>query len=139
VLETFIPSHGALTLAAVLAFVVGSLLLFDPAGDAYQVSWQVSVAIALTLGLMMALVVGKLVQVRRNPVEVGVSHLVGEQGVVRDVSVDGGLVFVNGELWRAHRSDGTPLRLGEDVAIEGVVEEGLELIVAPLGAHAAQS
>ena len=37
-METFIPSHGALTLAGIVAFVFGSLLLFDPAGPAYQVS-----------------------------------------------------------------------------------------------------
>ena len=125
--ETFIPSHGALTAAGVLAFVLGSLLLFDPAGPAYQVSLPVSIAIACTVGLFMALVVAKLVQVRRNPAEVGVQNLVGEHGVVRA----DGLVFVNGELWRAHRSDGRALELGDDVAVEAVVEDGLELIVAP--------
>jgi membrane-bound serine protease (ClpP class) len=127
VAETFVPSHGALTLAGVVAFVLGSLLLFDPAGDAYQVSWQVSLAIAGTMGLFMALVVTKLVQIRRKPVEVGVHHLVGERGTVRS----GGLVFVNGELWRAHRADGRALEPGDEVAVEGVVEDGLELIVAP--------
>ena len=53
--------------------------------------------------------------------------LVGEHGVVRD----DGLVFVNGELWRAHRADGEALELGDDVAVEGVDEDGLELVVAP--------
>src|SRR3954447_25653297 len=76
VLETFIPSHGALTLAAVLAFVLGSLLLFDPAGDAYQVSLPLAIAIAGTMGLFMLLVVAKLLQVRRKPVAVGVHSLV---------------------------------------------------------------
>jgi membrane-bound serine protease (ClpP class) len=127
VAELFVPSHGALTLAGVVAFVLGSLLLFDPAGDAYQVSWQVSLAIAGTLGLFMVLVVAKLIQIRRKPVEVGVHGLVGVHGVVRDQ----GLVFVNGELWRAHRADGQPLELGDHVAVEGVLEDGLELVVAP--------
>jgi membrane-bound serine protease (ClpP class) len=131
--ETFIPSHGALTAAGILAFVLGSLLLFDPAGSAYQVSLPVSLGIACTIGLFMALVVTKLVQVRRRPVEVGVQRLVGEHGVVRD----DGLVFVNGELWRAHRADGEALGPGEDVAVEGVHEDGLELIVAPAPAERA--
>src|SRR6185436_7006202 len=94
VLETFIPSHGALTLAAVVAFVLGTLLLFDPAGDAYQVSLPLSLAIAGTMGAFMLLVVAKLIQIRRRPVEVGVHSLVGEHGTVRG----DGLVFVNGEL-----------------------------------------
>jgi len=127
VLETFIPSHGALTLAAVVAFVLGTLLLFDPAGDAYQVSLPLSLAIAGTMGAFMLLVVAKLIQIRRRPVEVGVHSLVGEHGTVRG----DGLVFVNGELWHAHRADGEELELGGDVAVEGVVEDGLELIVAP--------
>jgi membrane-bound serine protease (ClpP class) len=134
VVELFVPSHGALTLAGVVAFVLGSLLLFDPAGDAYQVSWQVSLAIAGTLGLFMALVVAKLIQIRRTPVEVGVHGLVGEQGVVRDE----GLVFVNGELWRAHRADGGPLELGDRVGVEGVLEDGLELVVAPVADQRAE-
>ena len=76
---------------------------------------------------MMAFVVTKVVQIRRKPAEVGVHHLVGEHGVVRGK----GLVFVNGELWQAHRADGQALEPGEDIAVEGVVEDGLELIVAP--------
>jgi membrane-bound serine protease (ClpP class) len=127
VLETFIPSHGALTLAAVLAFLLGTLLLFDPAGSAYQVSLPLAVGIAATMGAFMLLVVAKLIQIRRRPVEVGVHSLVGEHGVVRG----DGLVFVNGELWHAHRADGGALELGEDVSVERVVEDGLELIVAP--------
>jgi membrane-bound serine protease (ClpP class) len=129
--EAFVPSHGALTLAGAVSFVLGSLLLFDPAGDAYQVSLPISIAIAGTMALFMTLAVAKVVQVRRKPVEVGVHGLVGEHGVVREE----GLVFVNGELWRAHRADGAPLELGDDVAVEGVLEDGLELIVAPAQAE----
>jgi membrane-bound serine protease (ClpP class) len=130
VAEAFVASHGALTLAGVVAFVLGSLMLFDPAGPAYQVSLPVSLGIAGTIGLLLALVVTKLVQARRSPVEVGAQSLVGEHGVVREVTHDGGLVLVNGELWRAHRADGGALDPGEDVAVEGVHEDGLELIVA---------
>lgn len=131
-LETFVPSHGALTLAAVVAFVLGSLLLFDPAGPGYQVSLSVSLAIACTIALFMALVISKIVQIRRAPVEVDVRSLVGEQGVVRG----GGYVFVNGELWQAHRTDGQPLEEGAHVAVEGIRDDGLELIVAPSRAPA---
>ena len=47
--EAFIPSHGALTLAGSCLFVLGSLLLFDPAGESYEVSLTVVLAIAGTL------------------------------------------------------------------------------------------
>ena len=46
VAEAFIVSHGALALAGAITFVIGALMLFDPAGDAYQVSLPVALAIA---------------------------------------------------------------------------------------------
>jgi len=42
-----------------------------------------------------------------------------------------GLVFVSGELWRAHTADGEPLVVGEHVEVEAV-GEGLALSVRPL-------
>ena len=38
------------------------------------------------------------------------------------------MVFVNGELWRAHTADGSPLVPGERVRVERV-DEGLQLVV----------
>ncbi|MDQ3874568.1 MAG: nodulation protein NfeD, partial [Actinomycetota bacterium] len=52
--EPFVPSHGALSLAGATSFVFGALLLFDPAGPAYEVSLPVVLAIAATLALSMA-------------------------------------------------------------------------------------
>jgi membrane-bound serine protease (ClpP class) len=109
-----------------VCFVIGALMLFDPAGPAYQVSLPFALSVAGTIGALMALVVVKLVQVRRTPVEVGVHHVVGAEGVVRR----DGLVFAEGELWRARSAGGEQLRTGEPVAVEAV--DGLELVVKPL-------
>jgi membrane-bound serine protease (ClpP class) len=124
VAEAFIPSHGALTLAGAVTFVLGALMLFDPAGDAYQVSLPVAIAIAGTLTVLLGFAIVKVVRVRRLPPAVGTSHIVGDEGVVRR----NGMVFVNGELWRARTSDGTPLVPGDRVRVESV-EEGLQLLV----------
>ena len=124
--EPFVMSHGALALAGGVSFVFGSLLLFEPAGSAYQVSLPVSLAIAGVVTLFMLFAVAKVVQVRRRPAEVGVSNLVGELGEVRD----GGLVAVRGELWSA-RTDGEDLVPGDHVVVERV-GEGLVLVVRPV-------
>jgi membrane-bound serine protease (ClpP class) len=84
--EPFVMSHGALALAGAAAFVFGALLLFDPAGDAYQVSLPVVIAIAAAVAVFLAFVVAKVVQVRRRPVAVGSSTIVGLDG-----SADGGV------------------------------------------------
>ena len=129
VAEMFVVSHGALALAGAVAFVIGSLMLFDPAGDAYQVSLTVALVVAGTMALMVGLVVAKLVQVRRAEVVTGQEELMGEVGVVRQALDPVGLVFVHGELWRA-RTDGGPIPPGEHVRVEGL-DDALTLTVAP--------
>ena len=125
VAEAFIVSHGALALAGSIMFVIGALMLFDPAGDAYQVSMPVAVAIAGTLALLFGLALTKAAQVRRSPVAVGSHRLVGEIAAVRS----GSLVFVDGELWHARSADDTPLEPGRQVLVEHVEPETLELTV----------
>jgi len=129
VAEMFVASHGALALAGAVAFVIGSLMLFDPAGESYQVSLTVALAIAGTMALMVALVVTKLVQVRRAEVVTGQEELMGEVGIVRQALDPIGLVFVHGELWRA-RTHGDPIPPGEHVRVEGL-DDALTLTVAP--------
>jgi membrane-bound serine protease (ClpP class) len=125
--EAFVPTHGAITVAGAACFVVGSLLLFDPAGDTYRVSLPVVLAIAATLAGMMALVAFKIVQVRRAPVVTGSSELVGQLGIVRQALAPSGLVFVRGELWQA-QSSGEALEPGTPIRVESV-GEGLVLEV----------
>ena len=124
VAEAFVPSHGALTVAGAVMFVLGALMLFDPAGDAYQVSLPVALAIAGTLALLLGFALTRVVRAARNPAAVGTQGLIGDEGVVRQ----DGMVQINGELWRAHTEDNSPLVPGEHVRVERV-EEGLRLVV----------
>jgi membrane-bound serine protease (ClpP class) len=127
VAEAFVPTHGALTVAGGIMFVLGALILFDPAGEAYQVSVPVAIGIAVALALLLGIALTRVVRVARNPAAVGVEDLVGGEGVVRR----DGLVQVNGELWRAHAADDAPLVPGEHVRIEQV-EEDLRLVVGSM-------
>jgi membrane-bound serine protease (ClpP class) len=124
VADAFLPTHGAATAAGAILFVLGALMLFDPAGEAYQVSLPVALAIAGTLTLLLGLALTRVLRARRNPVMVGPQGLVGGAAVVRR----NGMVQVNGELWQAHTDDGSPLVPGDHVTIERV-EEGLQLVV----------
>ena len=125
--EPFVTSHGALALAGGVCFVLGALLLFEPAGDAYEVSWPVAVAIAGTFVLLFGVAMTKVVQARRRVPTTGREELLGQVGVVRRPLDPDGLVFVHGELWRA-RTRGEPLAVGEQVFVEGI-EDGLLLNV----------
>lgn len=122
--EAFVPTHGALSVAGAVMFVLGALMLFDPAGDAYQVSMPVAIGIAGSLALLLGFAVSRALRAARQPVAVGVQGMVGHEGVVRR----DGMVLVDGELWRARTSDGEPLVTGEHVRVEEV-EEDLRLVV----------
>jgi membrane-bound serine protease (ClpP class) len=124
VAEAFVPTHGALTLAGGITFVLGSIVLFDPAGEAYQVSLPVAIGIAGTLTVLLGIALTRVVRVSRRPAAVGSHGLVGAEGIV----TRGDLVHINGELWRAHREDDAPLVPGEHVRVEEV-EEDLRLVV----------
>ena len=124
VAEAFVPTHGALAVAGGIMFVLGSLMLFDPAGEAYQVSLPVALGIAGTLVLLLGIALTRVVRVARRPAAVGVHGLVGTEGVVRR----DGVVAVMGELWRARSEDASPLVPGQQVRVVGV-EDDLRLVV----------
>jgi membrane protein implicated in regulation of membrane protease activity len=63
-------------------------------------------------------------------VKTGPQTLVGASGEVRE----SGLVFADGELWRAHTNDGSQLRPGERVEVEAL--DGLELTVTRVRTNA---
>jgi membrane-bound serine protease (ClpP class) len=94
--EAFVPTHGAITLAGAICFVIGAMLLFEPAGNTYQVSLPAVIAMAAALAGLM--------------------------GVVRDALAPAGTVFVRGELWKARSSDG-PLQRGSPVRIDSIDDE----------------
>jgi membrane-bound serine protease (ClpP class) len=117
--DAIVTSHGALTIAGAISFVIGALLLFDPAGDAYQVSIWVALAIAGTFALVVGVALAKVVAVRRTRPQTGQEELVGDVGVVRQALDPEGTVFVHGELWRA-RTDGEPLPPGTTVRVDAI-------------------
>jgi membrane-bound serine protease (ClpP class) len=122
VAEAFVPSHGALALAGAISFVVGALMLFDPAGEGYQVSIWVALAVGGTLALVTAIVATKVIRARRAPTKTGREEMVGEIGVVRNAISPSGLVNVHGEIWKAH-TDGDPIPAGESVRVDSVGED----------------
>jgi membrane-bound serine protease (ClpP class) len=122
VAEAFVPSHGALALAGAVSFVVGALMLFDPAGEGYQVSIWVALAVGGTLALATAVVATKVIRARRAPTKTGREEMVGEIGIVRGAVAPTGLVNVHGEIWKAH-TEGEPLAPGEFVRVAGVGDD----------------
>ena len=126
--EVFVVSHGALALAGAISFFIGALMLFDPAGAAYQVSTGVALAFAGSLALLFALAAAKVWKVRRTPPQTGQEEFVGQVGLVRTALDPEGYVLVHGELWRARAEARVPA--GEAVEVTGL-DDSLVLDVRP--------
>jgi len=126
VVDVHVTTHGALTVAGLISLAVGSIMLFQNA-PGFHTSKPLVISVAVALGAVWVFAISKAVQVRHSPVEVGPQLIAGSIGEVRD----GGLVYVNGELWQARTPSGEELRPGERVRVESL--DGLVLTVHPEG------
>ena len=132
VAEAFTPTFGVLTAGGVTAFVIGSLILFNPDGYGYtyQVSRQLiggmvlAVALVMGLSLWMVLKHGKLR--KRN----GPESMIGIAGTVRDVLNPEGMVYVDGAYWKAVADRGVSMAPGTRIKVVSV--SGMILTVSIL-------
>jgi membrane-bound serine protease (ClpP class) len=127
-IDVFAPTHGVLTGGGILAFFVGSLMLFDRRDPLFRLSlYYIIPSVILTSGFFL-LIVGKGLQAQRLPVRVGKETMLGKVvQAITPIDASGGRVFVEGEYWTA-RSD-LSIKQGETVRIVAV--EGLTLKVVP--------
>jgi membrane-bound serine protease (ClpP class) len=126
--EAFAPSFGVLGLGGVVAFVAGSILLFDGGQPGFQLAWGV-IAGATASSLLVILGAGWLAaRSFRQPVVSGQPYLEGAQAAAVDDFNDAGYVRLQGELWWAHTT--VPIAAGQRVRVIRV--NGLQLVVEPL-------
>src|SRR5437764_1117068 len=125
--EFFFPTYGSLGIGGLIAFVVGSLILFDTDVPGMSVGRPMIGAYATVGGLMIAGIVYLATRSMRRPVATGTQSMIGETAEVVADFTGRGRVRYGGELWNA-RSD-TALRSGDLARIVKV--EGLTLWVEP--------
>ncbi len=126
VLDVQATTHGALTAAGGISFVVGALVLFN----SVQIPGipTISVPLVVAVGLIFASSFFALLMLalraQATPVLTGRETLVGRVGIIREAVDPMGQIQVAGERWTARMVEGEPnLQVGERaeiVAIEGV-------------------
>jgi membrane-bound serine protease (ClpP class) len=134
------PTHGFLTAGGVVAFVLGSLLLFPPwrpplpavapglpAVPGPRLSYAAIAVMTVLVVAFFVFVLGKGILAQGRKVSFGVESLTGSAGTaLTDITAAGGLVQMGGEQWSA-RADGGRVSAGEKVEVVG--REGLSLLV----------
>jgi membrane-bound serine protease (ClpP class) len=126
--EFFFPTYGSLGVGGVIAFVVGSLILFDTDVPGLSVGRPLIAAFATVGALMVGGIVYLGTRAMRHPVATGTEGMIGASAEVVADFAGKGKVRYGGELWNA-RSE-RALRAGELARIVKV--EGLTLWVEPL-------
>jgi membrane-bound serine protease (ClpP class) len=125
--EMFLPTFGVVGVGGLVAFVLGSLFLFDTPEAALQVDRGLIAGAAVTVGAFALLVAWLVLRVQRRPSMVGAEGMLGEIGEVRRDSETSGRVkvFVHGEYWDAVSDE----RLAAGDPIEVLAVDGLRLRV----------
>ena len=129
VAEAFTPGIGALGIGGLIAFVAGSIFLYNPRGADIEiaVSWPAIVVASAVSALFMFGVLGFAMRARKAAVVTGVEEMLGSEARVLDWQGERGHVRAHGEIWRA-RAD-RALEPGATVRVRQV--DGLTLVVEP--------
>jgi membrane-bound serine protease (ClpP class) len=134
VLDIRLPSHGVLTIGAVISLILGALLFFNSgSGGAYgepRVNPLVVYAMGAVVGLIGLSLVSFIVRAQRQPVTTGVESMIGARVTALTDLEPEGRVSYGGENWAAVL-DPPALSVDAGTILQIVSVEGLRLHVRP--------
>lgn len=125
--EFFFPTYGSLGAGGLVAFIVGSLILFDTDVPGMHVGRPLILALATVGAIVIGGIVYLATRAMRHPVATGARGMIGASAEVVEDFTDKGRVRYGGELWNARSS--AALRAGDLARIVKV--EGLTLWIEP--------
>jgi len=132
-LDIKVTGYG-LTVGGLIAFALGSLLLFTPfwlpvmpEAPAARLNPWVIVGTTAGVGAFFLLGLSAAIRAQFRPLAVGRQLVVGRIGVIRQALAPAGIVHVEGEEWSATSATGAALPVGASVRVVAV--DGLTLKV----------
>jgi membrane-bound serine protease (ClpP class) len=132
VLDLRLPTHGVLTVGALISLVVGSLIFFNSGGSGVpQLNPYVLYGMAAFIGVLSFALISVIVRTQRKPVTTGVEGMLGTNVTAITPLLPEGRVSYGGEDWAAVLVDSdSSVDAGSEVQIVAI--EGLRLHVRPL-------
>lgn len=128
VAEVFAPSFGALGIGGIIAFVAGSVILFDTDGSELEVALPVIVAVSILSSGLFLVVLRMVLAAHGKPVVSGAEQMLGSTGQVLEDFTENGRIHIHGETWQARTS--SPVRRDSTVRVTAI--DGLTLQVEPV-------
>ncbi len=128
VAEAFVPSFGALGLGGIIAFMFGSLMMFDSGIPGFGISKVFVLVFSSVMGLALLWLANFVVKLQRRGAVSGKGSIVGGVGVTIEAFSGAGMIWLEGESWQAHCA--VPLEKDQDVIVTEL--DGLVVHVEPM-------
>lgn len=126
--EVSVSAFGVMGVSGIVAFVVGSILLFENSNPSFHVAYSLIAAMSLVTALFVLLSVTLMIRAHQKHIVTGYPGLIGKEGIVINCHADYVMVQIAGELWKARAH--SVLRPGQ--AIKVVKAEELLLTIEPV-------
>ena len=125
IIDVYASTHGVLTVGGIIAFFLGSIMLFNRA-PGFGLSLSVIIPATVLTAIFFIVVVGAGLRAQLLPARTGREGMLGKSAMaISDINSDGGRVFVEGESWSAVCDE--PIPQGRPVKIISI--NGLTLRV----------
>ena len=126
ILEIKIVSHGLLTIGGIISMVIGSLMLFDSPAPFFKLSLSLILPAVIITALFFTATFRLAYRALRTKPATGGEGLIGTAGkATTDITRDGGMVALHGEVWSATSDD--MIKKGD--TIEVISLSGLQIKV----------
>ena len=119
IIEVFVIGFGILGIGGVIAFAIGSILLFN--ADTIPLV----IAFSLVCLAFFIMLIRLYLRSRSKKVITGTQEMIGLKGQVIDVTNEGYHVFCHAEIWNA--TSQVKLRVGESIQVVGLSDLVLEV------------
>src|SRR5438477_1354675 len=130
IFDVYATTNGVLTVGGLIAFLIGSLMLFNRGDPLFRLSLNYIIPATLVTAAFFIFIIGKGLRAQLLPIKVGKETLIGKTvTALTPIDSRSGRIFVEGEYWNAI-SD-TPIEKDEQAEIAAV--QGLTVKVKTKG------
>jgi membrane-bound serine protease (ClpP class) len=99
--EALVTSFGFLALGGVMCMLLGSIILVDSPFELMTISWTVIIPVVLFMAMVFVFLSTLAIRAQRSKKEVGISSMIGVEGMADTDIAAAGKVFAMGEIWDA--------------------------------------
>lgn len=125
--EVFVASFGAIGIGGIIAFIIGSIMLFNVDDANYRLDWQLVALMSFVSVIFFLMIATVALRSQKKAVVTGKEGLIGSEGTVISIMNEQIAVRVWGEIWEARSA--YPLQPGQKITVTHI--SGLVLTVEP--------